>query len=348
MTQQDTQRARRVALALLVRRHLIECRDDIRQAHAELEPTRRAGPGVKVSTALAELIGLPPYANPGKAKPEPAKHLIDFLQGAGPNHYDAIFTYFRDRVITPAYRSAAPAYIQMAIHEVFDGAEATTAANPQTAGQVNPVLAMAARQARYSPAAIIAGIEETLPQLNARARSFEGTWAVIRYAHHGKRVVRLGLEVSCPPTGRPIFKVYFRTRGMTVNRSTAKYVTQGSLIVLKGGQHVMMFGQEEARDEQGEPDGYPVTIICPGRISRDAPFIGIGQRRHDDGKVFAVKAQFILMKGQSIDDLLAADKIGSFESPAEIAAMASDIPGFDALLAQLMRTGDDIRSGLVL
>jgi hypothetical protein len=154
--------------------------------------------------------------------------------------------------------------------------------------------------------------------------------------------------LKCSDEGRPTFKLYFRTHGMTVSKSKDKYVTRGSLIVLKGGQHVMFLGQEEAHEGQLEPDGYPITIICPTKISRDGPFIGLVQRRHDDGKIFAIKAQFVRAKGRSIDELVAANRVGSFERQDEISEMAADIPGFEALLAELRRAPDDVKGGLVL
>jgi hypothetical protein len=177
------------------------------------------------------------------------------------------------------------------------------------------------------------------------AKFFEGTWNVIRYAHHGKR---LAMEVTCTPSGRATFKLYFRTRGLTASKSPAKYVTRGSLIVLKGGQHVMFLGQEETRQDRRRPHDYPVIFICPTRISRDGPFIGLVMRRHDDGKIFSIKAHFLPADGCSMDDLLADNKIGSFEPGKEVDAMASDISGFQDLLSELERKPDDVRGGLVL
>ena len=352
-TARDADRERRVALALLVRRHMIEYSGDIRSAYmATVDPAMRPARGVKVSTALAKLIGLPAYHNVNKGKPEPAKHLLDFVQSAGPAHYAKILEYFREHVITPHYRAMAPAYIQMAIYEVFDTpcADGADAWSVQTANGHIPIdahLKQRQERARYAPQSVIAAIEETVPQLIARAKLFAGTWNIIRYAHHGKRVVRLVMEVTCHEDGRLTFKLYFRTRGMTLANSKDKYVTRGSLIVLKGGQHVMFLGQEETHEGLMEPDGYPITITCPTRISRDGPFMGLVQRRHDDGKIFAIKAQFV-RAARSIDEIFAAGRVGSFETDAEIARMAKDIPGFDGLLAELRRSPDDVTGGLVL
>lgn len=360
MKKRDDQREQRIALALLVRRHLIGYEDEIKAAHAKRAAAAPSGQkvsgqavpkrhGVKTSTALATLIGLDPYDNPGKGKPEPAKHLFDFLQSAGPEHSQKIYDYFKAYVITPDYRSEAPPYVQMAIHEVFDkpwlGAIDTDTDDVVT---LDGALKEALDRARHAPHAVITSIEETVPQLTSRTKLFEGTWNAIRYAHHGRRVVRLAMEVTCSDEGRPTFTLYFRTHGMTVSKSKDKYITRGSLIVLKGGQHVMFLGQEEAHEGQLEPDGYPLTIICPTKISRDGPFIGLVQRRHDDGKIFAIKAQFVRAKGKSIDDLVTDNKVGSFERDDDIARMASDIPGFQGLLAELQRPPDDVKGGLVL
>ena len=364
MKKRDHQREQRIALALLVRRHLIRYEDEIKAAHAKRAGEQSARDaslkviaakavpkrhGVKTSTALATLIGLAPYDNPGKGKPEPAKYLFDFLQSAGPEHSLKIYDYFKAYVITPDYRSEAPPYVQMAIHEVFDKPWLDAVVNDNNGDvALDGALKEALDRARHAPHAVITSIEETVPQLTSRTKLFEGTWNAIRYAHHGRRVVRLAMEVKCSEEGRPTFTLYFRTHGMTVSKSKDKYVTRGSLIVLKGGQHVMFFGQEEAHEGQVEPDGYPLTIICPTKISRDGPFIGLVQRRHDDGKIFAIKAQFVRAKGKSIDDLVADNRVGSFEREDDITRMASDIPGFQGLLSELQRTPDDAKGGLVL
>lgn len=365
MKKRDPQREQRIALALLVRRHLIRYEDEIKAALAKRDAdeiaaatsrkpvTANAGVkrhGVKTSTALAKLIRLDAYDNPGKGKPEPAKYLFDFLQSAGPEHSQKIYDYFKADVITSDYRAEAPPYVQMAIHEVFDKPwlDAVVANDNNGDVALDGALREALDRARHAPHAVITSIEETVPQLTSRTKLFEGTWNAIRYAHHGRRVVRLAMEVKCSDEGRPTFTLYFRTHGMTVSKSPEKYVTRGSLIVLKGGQHVMFFGQEEAHEGQVEPDGYPLTIICPTKISRDGPFIGLVQRRHDDGKIFAIKAQFVRAKGKSIDDLVADNKVGSFEREDDITRMASDIPGFQGLLSELQRTPDDVKGGLVL
>jgi hypothetical protein len=358
MTSQHRERERQVALALLVRRHLIRYEKEIKAAFAKFAAGQSQGAGsvkrpkakprhhgTRTSTALAKLIGLPSYESRGKSKPEAAKYLFEFLKNAGPDYFDVIYQYFKNNVITPDYRAEAPPYIRMAIYEVFDAPMSGTSVTEDMG--IEPPLKQLHEHARHAPHAVIASIEETVPQLVARAKLFEGTWNVIRYSHHGRRVVRLALEVKWHEDSRPTFTLYYRTRGMTVSRSKDKYVVIGSLIVLKGGQHVMFLGHEEAREGQPEPDGYPVTIICPTRIARDGPFIGIVQRRHDDGKVFAIKAQFIRDK-DNIDQLFADDRVGSFESEREIQTMGNDIRGFHGLLAELERSKDDLRGGLVL
>ncbi len=368
MSKRDGQREQRIALALLVRRHLIRYEAEIKAAyakHANAEAAKVASRkktttktaskrhGVKTSSALAKLIGLPPYTNPGKGTPEPARHLFVFLQSAGPEYSKQIFEYFKAHVITADYRAEAPPYVQMAIHEVFDrpwldSSSAGATKDGEVVEVVDGELRDALERARHAPHTVITSIEETVPQLTSRTKLFEGTWNAIRYAHHGRRVVRLAMEVKCNDQGRPTFTLYFRTHGMTVSNSKDKYITRGSLIVLKGGQHVMFLGQEEAHEGQLEPDGYPLTIICPTKISRDGPFIGLVQRRHDDGKIFAIKAQFVRAKGKSIDDLVTDNRVGSFERDDDIARMASDIPGFQGLLSELQRTPDDVKGGLVL
>ena len=362
MKKRDAEREQRVALALLVRRHLIEYVDEIKIAYYKKHPkpvakdkpqTEAKGHGTKASTALAKLIGLDAYRNPGKGKPEPAKHLFDFVQSAGPEHFAKIWCYFTTHVITPDYRAEAPPYIQMAIHEVFDVQLTAELAEElghigTAAAPIDAALQSALDQARYAPHAVIAAIEDRSADASECAKFFEGTWNVIRYAHHGKRVVRLAMEVTCTPSGRATFKLYFRTRGLTASKSPAKYVTRGSLIVLKGGQHVMFLGQEETRQDRRRPHDYPVIFICPTRISRDGPFIGLVMRRHDDGKIFSTKAHFLPANGCSMDDLLADNKIGSFEPGKEVDAMASDISGFQDLLSELERKPDDVKGGLVL
>ena len=134
------------------------------------EPTH----GVKVSTALAKLIGLPAYHNEKKGKPEPAKHLIDFIQNAGPAHFDKILSYFRDQVITPEYRAAAPTWIKMAIYQVFDMPASFIGASDSFAldalvGPHYETLSGEREQALCSPHAVIAASEETLPQFTERA-----------------------------------------------------------------------------------------------------------------------------------------------------------------------------------
>jgi hypothetical protein len=352
MTKPNPQRERQVALALLVRRHLIGYENEIKAAYARfLNDPSQGKPatakakrnGARTSTALAKLIGLPPYHSPGKAKPEAAKHLFEFMKNAGSEHFDLILQYFKNHVITPDYRAEAPPYIRMAIYEVFDAPSSNKAGKVALEGQLKRLQ----DEARYAPHAVIAAIEETVPQLTARAKLFEGTWNVIRFAHHGRRVVRIAMEIKCHENSRPTFTLYFRTRGMTLSKSKDKYVTIGSLIVLKGGQHVMFIGHEEVREGQPEPDGYPVTIICPTRIARDGPFFGLVQRRHDDGKVFAIKAQFV-RDDSKIDELLADNRVGSFESEREISTMGNDIRGFFGLLDELRRFPDDLTGGLVL
>ena len=84
MKKRDHQREQRIALALLVRRHLIRYEDEIKAAYAKRAGEQSAREaslkaiaaktvpkrhGVKTSTALATLIGLAPYDNPGKGKP---------------------------------------------------------------------------------------------------------------------------------------------------------------------------------------------------------------------------------------------------------------------------------------
>ena len=397
MTSQVHERERHVALALLVRRHLIRYEKQIKAAYAALateplateplasEPpaskpsaskplaskplaskplkvagsTKRSKPkpkpkqhGTRTSTALAKLIGLPLYKSSAKAKPEAAKYLFEFLKSAGPEYFDVIFQYFKNNVITPDYRAEAPPYIRMAIYEVFDAPLSGSLTSQSAAGiAANSILEgplwQKQEHARHAPHAVIASIEETVPQLAAKAKLFEGTWNVVRFSHHGKRVVRLAMEVKWHEGSRATFRLYYRTRGMTVSRSKDKYVVIGSLIVLRGGQHIMFLGHEEAREGQPEPDGYPITIICPTRIARDGPFIGIVQRRHDDGKVFAIKAQFV-RDASKIDELFADNRVGSFESEREISTMGNDIRGFYGLLAELERSKDDVRSGLVL
>lgn len=352
--ERDNEREVRVALALLVRRHMIECAPDILAAFMEKEiahKTQTHDRGVKTSTALAKLIDLPAYHNATKGKPEPAKHLLDFLHSAGPAHCDTIYNYFRDHVITPEYRAAAPAYIQMAIHQVFDtNANGSGRDTNSRQGAKDPqivLLSEAAQQARYAPHAVLAAIEETHRQFVERAKAFVGRWNVLRYAHHGKRVVRLAMEVTSHEAGRLTFEIYFRTHGMTVSKSHDVYVTRGSLIVLQGGQHVMLWGHEETQEGGMLPDGYPVSITCPMRISRNGPFMGLVQRRHDDGKIFAIKAQFVRENKRSIEELL-ADKVGSYERPEDIERMSADIEGFEALMSELRRSPDDLSGGLVL
>lgn len=352
--EQDNEREVRVALALLVRRHMIECGPQILAAFMEKEITHKTQThdrGVKTSTALAKLMGLPAYHNVTKGKPEPAKHLLDFLQGAGPAHCDPIYNYFKDHVITPEYRAVAPAYIQMAIHQVFDTNAIGNSRDPNASKATKDpqivLLREAAQQARYAPHAVISAIEETHLQFLERAKAFVGRWNVLRYAHHGKRVVRLAMEVTSHEAGRLTFKIYFRTHGMTVSKSRDVYITRGSLIVLKGGQHVMLWGHEETQDGGILPDGYPVSIICPTRITRDGPFMGLVQRRHDDGKIFAIKAQFVRESKRSIEELL-ADKVGSYQRPEDIARMSEDIEGFEALMSELRRSPDDTSGGLTL
>lgn len=363
----DIEREIRVALGVIARRHLIVHREDILDDYAvylEAEALTNktssgssdangdALRGTKASTALATMIDLPAYLNSKKGKPEPAKHLHDFMQSAGPAHYDKVFAYFRDHVITPDYRAAAPAYIQMAIHQVFDmpGPTAGTS-HGLTLKEVEPTLdeevSAEHEQALSSPHAVIAAIEETLRHFIERAISFVGVWNVLRYAHHGRRVVRLAMEVTRHSSGRLTFRLYFRTHGMTVSKSREVYVTRGSLIVLKGGQHVKFLGYEEPLHAGGDVDSYPVSITCPTRITRDGPFTGLVERRHDDGKIFAIKAQFIREKTRTIEELL-ADKVGSYEGPDDIARMADDITGFEALMADLRRSANDDRGGLVL
>lgn len=350
----------RVALALIVRRHLLDYRLDVLHEHEKLiakhAGDRKGGVdaqrSIKPSTALAQLIGLPAYQNVKKGKPEPAKHLLDFMQSAGPAHFDEIFEYFRGEVITPKYRGAAPDYIQMAIHQVFDQPKKDRTASSDLAAASNvrvldDDLRSAREQALSSPHAVVAAIEETLPKLIEKAAVLVGTWHVIRYAHHGRRIVRLVLEVKQHASGRLTFRLYFRTYGMTMSQSREVYVTRGSVIVLKGGQHVKFWGYEEPLHAGSDVDSYPVSITCPTRITRDGPFMGLVERRHDDGKIFAIKAQFIREKSRSIDELL-ADKVGSYESQEDIARMLDDITGADALLAELRRNSDDDRGGLVL
>jgi hypothetical protein len=258
-----------------------------------------------------------------------------------------IFNYFRDHVVTPLYRTAAPLYIQMAIHEVFDqlqGAQGVTDTElPRT---IDAALAAARDQVLYSPHAIISAIEETDAKLRLRAAKFKGVWNVIRFAHHGERVVRLAMEVTHDGVGRPLFKLYFRTRGMTLTQSQDTYTTQGSVIVLRGGAHVMFFGREEHAAQQEVKDDYPVTITCGS--APETPFVGLVQRRHGDGPVFATRAQFIRERTRTIDQLLAQGKVGSFEGDKEIAAMGADIPGLLGLLDQLERKEGDERAGLLL
>ncbi len=67
----------------------------------------------------------------------------------------------------------------------------------------------------------------------------------------------------------------------------------------------MFWGHEEPLNGVASPDGYPVSITCPMRITRNGPFMGLVQRRHDDGKIFAVKAQFARENTRTIDELLA-------------------------------------------
>lgn len=107
------------------------------------------------------------------------------------------------------------------------------------------------------------------------------------------------------------------------------------------------FGHEETQDGGILPDGYQVTITCQTRISRDGPFMGLVQRRHDDGNIFAIKAQFVRANGRSIEEVL-ADKVGSYERPEDIARMSEDIPGFQALMSELRRSADDVSGGLML
>lgn len=345
MKMRDHQRERRVALALLIRRHLIVYKDDIKTAYetqlaANTPPDKHAPQqATKSSTALAKLIGLDPYPNAGKGKPEPAKYLLDFVQSAGPEHFEKIARYFRDHVITAEYRSEAPPYIQMAIHEVFD-----------VEAELEPVaqLRSAYEQARYAPHVILAALEETQPDYAMLGSHFEGVWNIIRYSHNGKRVVRLAATVTTSGTGRPIFNLFFRPYGLTVTSSETVFRTCGSVIVLKGGQHVMFFGHEVGQNPHIVPNRFATTIICPTRVARDGPFIGLMQQRHDDGKIFSIKAQFVRARDVLTEQLIGQGKVGSFESEREIAAMGDDIPGLDGLLAELRRSPDDVKGGLVL
>ncbi len=121
MKKQNLNREQRIALALIVRRHLIRYKDEIRMEHAaweeqhalaagegifELAEARKSRPGVKASTALAQLIGLPPYPNANKGKPEHAKYLLDFLNSAGPAHVDPAPD--RYSIITRVHRYSGP------------------------------------------------------------------------------------------------------------------------------------------------------------------------------------------------------------------------------------------------
>lgn len=367
MREDDKERTRRVALALLLRRHLLEYPDEIKAAYLKAKADgalpernvsrkRRRGAasakkkgtakvnGVKASTALAQLIGYDDYDNDTTGKPEAARHLFEFMQSGASEHYQKAYDYFAT-VVTPDYRAKAPLYVQLAIYEVFerppenDGAQAVAPEEPAYVSHH-----------RRSPPALISSIEETLPRFTRRAQVFDGTWNVIRYSHTGHRVVRLALQVEQNGFGRRVFKLYFRTREMTTGSDqTARFTTHGSLIVLKGGDYVFFFGQEEAQPGDATPDGYPLSIICPTRIVSNGPFIGLVKRRHDEGVVFAIKAQFIRAEeGATLDKLLGQKRIGSWETEQEIAENMADIPNWKTLLEQLTRDPQDRRGGLVL
>lgn len=94
-------------------------------------------------------------------------------------------------------------------------------------------------------------------------------------------------------------------------------------------------------------DGFPVSIVCPMRITRDGPFFGLVQRRHDDGTIFSIKAQFVRENDRKIDQLL-AEKVGSYESKEDIVKMSDDIEGYEAIMSDLRRSAEDDRGGLNL
>lgn len=352
----DAERELRGLLGMLLRWHIGFFQDDILAEFAakfganadrrtDASKFKSGSSGVKVSTALAKLMDLPAYHNELKGKPEPAKHLLDFLQSFGPAHFQKIYRYSQHVMTAPDYRAKLPTSMHPILDQVFEPGSASMSSVQSATPSVQEIDVL--EQALSSPHAVLAAIEETLLQFTERAAAFVGRWNVIRYAHHGRRVVRLVLEVTKHSAGRLTFKLYFRTRGMTVSKSREFYVTRGSLIVLKGGQHVMFWGHEEPLNGVASPDGYPVSITCPMRITRDGPFMGLVQRRHDDGKIFAIKAQFVRENKRTIDELL-ADKVGSFEGQEEVARMLDDITGGDALLAELRRRTDDDCGGLVL
>lgn len=274
---------------------------------------------------LAERFELPAREN------DRGHHLKKFLESKrtfDENISRKIFHGFCTTILTPQYRTDVPPYIQLAINTAFG--ETLPPASPSS-----------------MPINVIARIQDyNTDRLDQLSRVFQGTWDIVRYSHHGERVVRGAMDVRPPMAGLslPTFTIYFRTNHLTETKSETVYKTEGSLFVLAHSIHVCFLGCEDA--------GYPLTIIAPLKDDHDEPFWGLVQRRHHGAKVvFAIKAHFSRAAvGTTIDTLKNERKIGSW-SDADTDAMATmrgDIPGLDNILAKLRDYLPRGRGGIIL
>ena len=271
---------------------------------------------------LALLMNLPGDDN------EKATKLTKFLQhpeqAAHKETIRLAQAYFTPRLPEILLSAAAPAYIRVAVRELFFGAHA-----------FDPVT-------RYSPTGIINFIEEHDEKHVDKIDDFAGIWHVIRYSSDGTRVLRLALRVRKQETLHWRFRIYYRTFDMmAVEKPRPLLQTRGSLILLRGGDHVLFAGQEESRERNGNPEGYPLFITASTLQAKRLPFLGLVQRRDADAQVFAIRAAFHPADEPDIDDL--RDKIGSWDENIAIEEIKPDIPDILTVLQRLVRPESDNR-----
>jgi len=274
----------------------------------------------ETSTDLSRKFGLPVYI--GARKKETAHELNQFMQKANPVHSIKIRDGFA-KLLNDEYRKDTPVYIKHAIHVVYDR-------GPNRS------------QITSSPHNVISGIRDPTPGAGrAVSELLSGVWNVVRYAHHGERVVRAAMviEEANDENGHdlPTFTIHFRTFVMT--GTPAKLVVTGSIIPLRRGEHLMFLGQEGT--------DYPLTIMVPKVLDKNTPFIGLVQRRHHErGAVFAIKAYFCRADVSSIDEL--SPRIGSWVEEEALKEILADIPNIPRILRSLQISPPNIRAGLIL
>lgn len=325
----DAEKTRANALGVIVRHHLL---------------THETAAALFARIAAIDPKALQMYRrnrggdNETKELSRPFTRLI--MQGS-PLDAESLAAVFKTHILNAEYCSALPLYVLHAVHEVF----------PDLAmnGFDREKLATSAR--RTSPLLFINRFAVyDKKRIVALTQAFEGLWNVIRYSHHGKRVVRAALSVSEPDPDTtthpfPTFTIHFRTNMITGDKETSPYANDGCLLPLESQRHMMFMGVEDT--------DHPLTIACKmrkmpaGKIP--ARFEGIVQRHHtDDNVFFAMPVAFIRASKVPIKDV-PLDKIGSWDEASAIEQMRADIPDIETILERLRRRrANDGRAGLIV